>query len=268
MSGAYFPILLSGASPNAPHPKRFRPGPACAKRKPMAKAFQEWTVLPHEPLEKTAENLWSVAGTMPDGNNQRRMVVARLGDGRLVVHNAIALEEPLMTEIEAFGTPAFLLVPNGFHRQDAFIFKRRYPDLSVLCPRAAQKRVAQVVAPDGSYDDAPADERVRIFHLRGLKEREGAMLIRSDDGVSVVFNDAVLNMPKLGGIFGFLLSPTGMTSVPRIGRWITVSDAGEFRKHLEELADTPDLRRSFFAHGATLTEGVPEALRAAAARLG
>jgi hypothetical protein len=84
----------------------------------------------------------------------------------------------------------------------------------------------------------------------------------------MVFNDAVLNMPKLGGMFGFLLSPTGVTSVPRVMRLMTVSDAGAFREHLVELAGTEGLRRAFFGHGATVTEEAGKALESAAARLG
>jgi hypothetical protein len=83
----------------------------------MAKCFETWTVLPHGPIEKLSENLWRVEGTMNDGKIKRVMTIARMKDGRLVVHNAIALEPELQAEIEAFGTPAAIVVPNGFHRQ-------------------------------------------------------------------------------------------------------------------------------------------------------
>ena len=59
----------------------------------MAKPFERWTVLPHQPIEKLEGNLWRVAGTMPDGKTQRAMVVARMKDGGLVIHNAIALSD-------------------------------------------------------------------------------------------------------------------------------------------------------------------------------
>jgi hypothetical protein len=234
----------------------------------MAKAFDTWTVLSHDPIEKYAENLWSVAGRMPDGKTQRRMTLIRLLDGRLVIHNGIALEDAAMAEVEAWGSPAFLLVPNGFHRQDARIYKQRYPSLRVLCPKNTSAKVAAIVTPDGSFDDGPEDERVRLFHLRGVKQREGAVLVRSDDGATLVFCDAVLNMKRLGGVMGFMLAPTGCVSVPRVMRWMVVSNARELRVHLEELAAEPGLCRLVFGHGATVTEGAAERLREAAARLG
>ena len=63
--------------------------------------FTTWTVLPHQPIQKATENFWWVEGTMPKGFS-RKMSVLRLGDGSVMVHNAIALEEPAMQELEAF----------------------------------------------------------------------------------------------------------------------------------------------------------------------
>ena len=104
----------------------------------MPKAFDTWQVQPHRPLEKLAENLWRVEGDLPGTGGTRVMTIARLGDGRLVIHNAIALEEPLMKEIESFGTVDAIVVPNGFHRLDSKVFKARYPNAKVYCPTAAK----------------------------------------------------------------------------------------------------------------------------------
>ena len=52
----------------------------------MAKANADWNVLPHEPFEKLAENLWFVRGSLPNIPLKRTMVVARHADGRLVIH--------------------------------------------------------------------------------------------------------------------------------------------------------------------------------------
>src|SRR5579871_6107208 len=100
----------------------------------MPKAYATWTVLPHRPIEKLEPNLWRVEGDLPGGNGTRVMTLARYRDGRLLVHNAIALEEELMKEIEAFGRPEVLVVPNSFHRLDVKVFKDRYPGATVFAP--------------------------------------------------------------------------------------------------------------------------------------
>ena len=60
------------------------------------KAHTHWKVLPHGALEKLDERLWHIAGEVPGMPIGRHMCVARLGDGRLLIHNAIPLEDELM----------------------------------------------------------------------------------------------------------------------------------------------------------------------------
>jgi hypothetical protein len=233
----------------------------------MAKAFKTWTVLPHEPIEKLEDNLWRVSGKMPDGKTQRSMVVARMKDGALVIHNAIALDDAEMKELEAFGTPKVLVVPNGFHRQDAAIYKQRYAGLRVVCPAGARKRVQQIVPVDASLEDEGGDDDVCIENVDGAKQ-EGVLTVRSGDKVSLVFADLVLNMPPLRGAMGFMLSPTGKLSVPRVVRWIGTSNRAAVADRLSRLADTPGLSRVLVGHGRTVSDRPAEALKAAAHALG
>lgn len=232
----------------------------------MAKCFTTWTVLPHEPITKHSENLWSVSGNMPSGN-QRRMTVARRSDGKLVLHNPIALDDAEMKELEAFGNPAFLVVPNGFHRMDSQIYKQRYPEIAVLCPQGARKKVAQVVEVSGHMDDMPKDASVEMFHLRGMKEREGALRVRSNGNTALVFNDVLLNVPEQGGVAGFFMGPTGTLSVPRFARWMMIANGGELKAHLQELAVSPGLSHLVPGHGNVIERDASAALQEALGRL-
>jgi hypothetical protein len=233
----------------------------------VPKAFRTWTVLPHKPIEKLAENLWRVEGRMPRGETRRQAVLARMKDGRVVVHNAIALDDGEMRELEAWGKPAAIVVPNRFHRQDAFIFKDRYRDARVVAPKGAHSSVAAVVKVDDDYADAASDETVRMYHLRGMADREGVIEVHSADGVSLVFNDAVMNMPKLGGIPGFMLAPTGRPAVSRAMRWLMIKDRRAFADHLDELAAIPKLTRVIVAHGRPITDDPASVLRSLAREL-
>ena len=145
----------------------------------MANTNGEWKVLSHGPIERLAENLWWVQGSLPGMSLKRVMAIARLRDGRLVIHNGIALQEPAMREIEAFGTPAFLIVPNGAHRLDAAAYKRRYPSLTVLAPRGARAKVAEKVHGRRHLRRLPARRQRALRDLHGMSERKGAMIVRS-----------------------------------------------------------------------------------------
>lgn len=234
----------------------------------MAKAFTTWTVLQHDPIRELSENLWTCEGAIPKMALRRVSSFARLGDGGLVLHNAMALDEPSLRRLMAWGTPKILLVPNAFHRLDARIVKDRFPDLRVLCPAAARKKVEEVVAVDGTYEDFPADERVKLHYLDGLAKREGVLEVKSDDGTTLVFNDVVFNQPHMPGIEGLafrLMGSSGGPKVTFIARTFLAKDRKALRAHLERLAAIPDLRRIVVMHGEMMIE--PSDLRLAASFL-
>lgn len=227
--------------------------------------FTTWTVLPHQPIKKLSENLWCVEGVMPDLKTERRMTVIKARDGSVFIHNAIALEEPAMQELEAFGRPSFIIVPNGFHRQDARIWKDRYPSAKVMAPRGSAKRVSKIVPVDLTYAEAPSDDSVKISHFDGVKEREGVLEVRSSEGTTLIINDVICNLPKMSGLAGFFLGPTGQVSVPRFTRWFVKSGGGALGEHLGRLAATPNLKRLIFAHGDNIEAQPSAALETARA---
>ena len=232
----------------------------------MAPGFTSWTVLPHKPIEKLGANLWRVSGTMSKGKVQRQMMLARMDDGRVVVHNAIALADPEMAELEAWGEPSVIFVPNGFHRQDAFIWKQRYPKAKVIAPAAAKKRVTKAVPMDATTEEAPKDARVRLIPLTGMPS-EAVMEVTTDSGVTLTFCDAVMNMPKLKGPMGLFLAPTGKVAIPRAMKFLFVKDKPALAAQLDQLAATPKLERVCFGHGHPVTDDPKAALLQVAAQI-
>ncbi|HEX5865963.1 MAG TPA: hypothetical protein VF014_17185, partial [Casimicrobiaceae bacterium] len=116
----------------------------------MTKPFQRWKVLPHGKLAEVDENILTVVGEihMPLMDLPRRMTVVRLIDSRLVVFSAIALDDDEMAALEAYGRPAFLIVPSDKHRLDAKIWKDRYPTMQVVAPEGARTKVEGAVPVD------------------------------------------------------------------------------------------------------------------------
>jgi hypothetical protein len=240
----------------------------CGYRFVMVKAYAEWKVLPHGPIERLADNLWWVQGSLPRMSLKRVMTIVRLKDGRLVIHNGIALDEAAMRELEAWGTPACLLVPNSWHRLDAPAYKMRYPALRVLTPRGSRAGVAEVMTVDGSYEDFPADDGVRLEPLRGVNDVEGVMLVRSADGVSVVLNDAMFNMDRkrdpLGFLFTTLLGSAPGPRVSRLAKLSLVKDKSALKQELARFAELPDVQRVIVSHEKVASgPAARDALRAA-----
>jgi hypothetical protein len=199
--------------------------------------------------------------------NRRVMVLARLQDGRIVMHNAIALDESSMAEIDAWGEVAAILIPNAFHRQDAAIMQARYPKAQVYAPRGALKAAGKATACSGTYAEVPSDSTVKARELEGIGAREGVVIVHSEDGASVVFCDTVLNLPKMTGPIGFMLSPTGVLSVPRVTRWLFAKDKQALQNDLLSLAATQNLARVIPGHGKVVSTEAAAQLRVAAERI-
>lgn len=211
-----------------------------------------WRVLAHGPIEKLSDNLWRVKGAVPHMSLERVMTVVRKRDGALIIHSAIALEESAMRELEAWGTPTYLIVPNRGHRLDAARYRARYPALRVFAPRGGLEKIAQVVKVDGTFEQFPSDDEVRLEMLHGVGDGEGAMIVRSEDGVTVVLNDAVMNMDHrrdlVGALFTRVMGSAPGPRVSRLAKLVYVKDRKALRADLERYAQLPSLVRLIVSH--------------------
>lgn len=227
-----------------------------------------WTVLPHSAIEKLQANLWTVEAALPQGPVRRRMGIAKLADGRLLFLNGIALDEPSMKELEAWGEPAFVVAANGFHRLDLGAYKVRYPKLRVLALPAAQKKVAEIVTVDGGLGLLPKEPHVEVGEVQGMKTGEIYARCVSGAEAALVFPGDVLgNMqpaPGFGGAIAKLAGFVGELRVPRLIKWIGLRDKAALRAQLIALADTPGLQRVFTCHGPVVSVDPAGALRRAA----
>jgi len=225
----------------------------------MPQPLKEWTVLPHGRLAKIDDNVLSVVGElhMPIGDFPRRMTVVRLHDGRLVIYSAIALHEQEMQALEAYGTPAFLVVPGDIHRMDARIWKERYPELFVVAPAGARKKVHEVVPVDETEVDF-GDPQVRFVTVPGTEGHEAALLVETPSGATLIVNDLIANLEDRPGFGGWVLRLAGFSGgTPRIPRVVDlklIKDKPALRAQLEAWANLSRLNRIIVSHGDIVTE--------------
>lgn len=229
-----------------------------------------WKVLPHDPITSLEDDLRLVEGALPNMPLRRRMTVVRLGDGRLVVHNAMCLEDELMAALEAWGRPSFLVVPNCYHRLDALPWKQRYPDLVVIAAPAGRARIAEAVPVDGGPELLPPDGGLVGEPIAGDKIGEMAFVKRHADGrATLVVNDVLFNQPHLPGFSGFMMRVLGSTGGPRV-TWVMrrfgLRDKKAARAHLVRLSETPGLARIIMSHGVLIEHDAAATLRQAAER--
>jgi hypothetical protein len=238
----------------------------------MTKAFQQWKVLPHGPLTQVDDNILTVVGQihMPLVQLPRRMTVVRLKDSSLVVFSAIALDESEMAQLEKFGKPAYLVVPNDKHRLDAKIWKARYPAMQVVAPAGAQARVQEVVTVDAT---APRfdDPNVQFVAVPGTRNREAALVVKSAGGTTLVLNDIVGNIHDELGAGGWLLRKFGFAGdrpqIPIVVKLVMIRDKHALRAQLSEWAEIESLQRILVSHGSPIEGNARQTLRDLAASL-
>jgi len=221
----------------------------------MTRPFRSWTVLPHGKLSHVDENILTVIGLLrvpPMGDVERRMTVVRLKNGDAVVYSAIALDEPQMASLEAFGAPRYLVIPNDIHRMDVRAWKARYPAITVIAPAAARKRVERLVPVDATAIEFP-DPAVRLVTVPGTGDRELALLVENAGGTTLILNDIIFDLGARPGVIGWLFKKIGMTGdrphVPPLVKLRQVEDPEELGKQLVRWARLPNLKRVIISHG-------------------
>jgi len=232
----------------------------------MSKPLQQWKVLPHGKLTKIDDNIMTVTGDihMPLMDLPRRMTVVRLSDGRLVVFSAIALDEDEMARLEAFGRPAYLIVPSDKHRLDAKIWKIRYPEMRVVAPEGSRKAIAKVVPVDTS---APRfdDSNVQFVTVPGTREHESALVVHTRNGTTLVLNDIVGNIRNASGVGGWLLGVVGFAGkkarIPGVVKMAMIKDKEALRAQLMDWSRIESLKRIIVSHGSAIEDNPRQVLR-------
>jgi hypothetical protein len=238
----------------------------------MTKTLQRWRVLPHGKLTPVDDNILTVVGElhMPLTDLPRRMTVVRLNDGRLVIFSAIALDDDEMRELEAYGRPAFLVVPNDHHRLDAKIWKDRYPQMQVVAPEGSRKKVEQAVPVD-TTDPQLGDPNVQFVTVPGTRAHEAALVVRTVNGTTLVLNDIVGNIRHLSGFGGWFLRMMGFAGdephIPKPVKLAMIDDKEALRAQLLKWAELDSLRRILVSHGSPIEDQPSQVLRELAASL-
>jgi hypothetical protein len=226
----------------------------------MAKPFTEWTVLPHGKLSRLDDNLLCVSGWLhmpPMGDVERRMTVVRLANGSLIVYSAIALNETEMSDLERFGTPAFLVVPNAIHRMDAKIWKDRYPAMKVVAPAGARAKVEEIVPVDATSVDF-GDPTVRFVTVAGTGEGEAALVIETRSETTLVVNDIIFHLANRPGLTGWFFKKVRLTGdephLPLPVQLREVKDKKALSAELERWSNLPNLKRVIISHGPIIAD--------------
>ena len=171
-----------------------------------------------------------------------------------------------MAELEAFGRPAFLVVPSERHRLDAPSYVRRYPNINVVAPRAGAEKIGEVVRIDTSTPDF-GDPTIRFIEIAG----DSALEVDGEDGLTIIVNDLIGDIHGESGLGGWLLRVMGFAGddphVPGPVKLTLGKHKSEVAQQFRRWAERADLRRIIVSHGDTIEADPRGVLRTLAASL-
>lgn len=214
----------------------------------------EWKVLPHGPLTQVGPRVMTAVGEihMPLVELPRRMTVVKTNAGGLIVFSCVNLDEASMQKLEAFGTPAYLLVPNERHRMDVQAWKARYPSMVVIAPPGARKEVEEKVPVDATWHDF-GDSSLRLVVVPGTGEKELALEVRDGRESILVINEIIWNIDHQPGLGGLVERAIGMTGespkIPTFTKLASVKDKPALGAQLQEWSQLENLTRILVSHG-------------------
>jgi len=218
-------------------------------------------------LRALTENLWVVERPLRFGGVEvgTRMSVVRLGDGSLVLHSPVALEEALRKALQALGCPRYAVAPNRFHHLFVGEYRQAFADVKLLAaPGLAEKRTDlrfDAVLPGG----APAEwaGELDCEHFQGLPIM-GEVAFCHRASRTLLLCDLAFNIGRTAPLatrIAFRLVGGYGRFGPTLLEKLLVRDRAAARASLERILAW-DFDRVVVTHGDVLEKGGREALRA------
>ena len=138
----------------------------------------------------------------------------------------MALAEEAMRELESLGTIEFIIVPQPLAPARCQSLCHPVIRTRVIAPSGGKKKVSEVIDPHGGNELLPSDDTISLVEFTATQGDEFVMVVRSPSGgTTLVFTDAVFNMPHLPGAQGSSSSTSrSRVGPPRVAHCAHVSD--------------------------------------------
>jgi hypothetical protein len=220
-------------------------------------------------LVAVTEGVWAAEKhvTMPGGVHMpARMTVIRLADGRLVLHSPVALDDALAREIEALGSPAWIVLPNRMHHLFAPACAARFPSARVLAAPGLREKIPALRVDEVLAEGKPEafGGEIEAVIIEGAPEMNEVVFLHRPSRTLVV-SDLLFNITRPEGlatkVLLTLVGTRGKLAKSRLW-WRFTKDRAAWDASVKK-ALAWDFDRVIMAHGDVVVEdGQKRAARA------
>lgn len=217
-------------------------------------------------LRSLAPQLWGTECTVVVGglmNFRSRMTVVQLGDGSLLLHSPVEIDDALAKEIRELGEVAHIVAPNHLHHLFAGAAKERYPSATLWAAAGLAKKrkdltLDELLSPDAT---PPWSDEFPHQVIRG-NDWMGEIVFFHRASSSLIVTDLVFNIHEADGWFTrMMLRMVG--AYQKIGQSkmvrFTTKDREAFASSLQKMFEW-DFERVIPCHGRVIEDGAREKL--------
>jgi hypothetical protein len=221
-------------------------------------------------MQPVAENLWiqHYPLSLLGGHQGRVVTVIRLASGKLIIHSTGPFTTADVSDINALGTPGWLV--DSMLRHDTFAKEGRaaFPGIPYLAPdgfSAGANIATQPLLP------APPEwnPEVRVLLIDGMPKAQEHVFLHAPSRTLIVA-DLVFNFPESTGWTSFMRKALmGVKESPDSARLypMQIKDRPAYDRSIRELL-TWDFDRIIVGHNAVLETNGKQRLKSALARKG
>jgi len=200
-----------------------------------------------------------------------RMMVIRLNSGALILHSPVKFDDDLKNELNELGAVKYIVAPNKFHHIHLSDYISKYPEAQVLgAPGLSKKRpeICFNMELGHKCPDEWAGE-VECLLVQGIPMQNEIVFFHIESR-TVIFTDLIFNFENQSStgikIFAWLDGIYGKPDVPRVVRWIMLTDKNAARKSFEQILAW-DFDRVSVTHKDIIESGGKEIVRKAFERI-
>lgn len=142
---------------------------------------------------------------------------------------------------------------------------RRYPNLTVVGPRAGAEKIGEVVRVETSTPNF-GDPTIRYVEVAA----DSALEVDGEDGLTLIVNDLIGDIHGESGLGGWLLQVMGFAGDPDVPGPVKLTlgkRKSEVAQQFRRWAEREDLQRIIVSHGDIIDTDPRETLRTLAASL-
>ena len=197
---------------------------------------------------------------MPGGVIFRtRMTVVDLGEGKLLLHSPVPLDDTLASRIDQLGEVRWIVAPNDHHHLFVGQAAARFPQAEVFGSGGAREHEPQVTFSGGLEAGAPQawSGHIEMLHIEGTK-RWNEFVFFVPASKTLLCSDLVFNIhdiPNLATHLMLLVVGAKRRLVQsRTLRWLMVADRARYAESISKVLDW-DFDRVVMGHGRVVDSG-------------